>query len=179
MNKSKIKKIIYIVLIASWMGVIFALSNMGGNESDGQSKGVSQLIVDGGADILHKIGILREMPTREELDAIIDLINPPVRKCAHASEFFVLTFLCMLAVRDKDTWNYEIKKSCLIALSICILYCLTDEFHQLFISGRSGEIMDCVNDTLGGCIAILVYYIGYRIRKINGKIFKKHGGLYE
>ncbi len=157
MNKSKVKKIIYIVIIALWMGVIFAFSNMGAEDSDGQSMGLSQILVDTGAELLHNIGILKEMPPREDLDSIIEAINPIVRKCAHASEYFVLTFLCMLALRDKDTWNIEIKKACLIALGICFIYSLTDEFHQLFIPGRSGELKDCINDTLGGCVAIIIF----------------------
>ncbi len=166
MNKSKVRKIIYIVLIVLWMGVIFTFSNMGAEDSDGQSMSLSQLLVDGGAELLHSIGIFKEMPAREDLDVIIEAINPIVRKCAHASEYFVLTFLCMLALRDKKTWNVDIKKACLIAIGICFVYSLTDEFHQLFIPGRSGEFKDCVNDTLGGCVALVIYLIGYKISAV-------------
>lgn len=169
MDKAKAKKILYILIIVAWMTVIFTLSNMGADESDGQSMGLSQLIVDGGAEFLHNIGILEEMPPREELDSIIEFINPPVRKCAHASEYFILTMLILFALRDKDTWNLDIKRACLIALCICFAYSLTDEFHQLFIPGRSGEFRDCINDTLGGCVAVALYLIGYKIKNRQNK----------
>ena len=31
----------------------------------------------------------------------------------------------------------------------CFIYACTDEFHQLFIAGRSGEFMDVMIDTMG------------------------------
>ena len=119
---------------------------------------------------LHKLGIIKEMPEQEELDIVIDGINGPIRKCAHAAEYFVLTFLVMFALRDKDTWNVSISKAIIISLAVCFIYSLTDEFHQTFVPARSGQFSDCVNDTLGGCVAVAVYVVGYNITTFCRKI---------
>ena len=112
------------------------------------------------------------MPEQAELDKIVDVINAPIRKCAHAVEYFVLTFLTLFALRGKDTWNMPIKKSIIIALGICFVYSLTDEFHQLFVPARSGQFSDCINDTLGGACAVLIYLIGYKLKLFFGKRLK-------
>jgi len=164
MEKSKIKKILYIILIMSWMLVIFAFSNLQATDSSEQSMTLSVNIVKGGAEFLHKIGIFKEMPSDEELNNAVEMIHNPIRKCAHAAEYFVLTFFIVVALRDKDCWNFSIKKAFLIAIGICFLYSLTDEFHQIFIPGRSGELTDCINDTLGGCVALVFYYICHLIK---------------
>lgn len=109
------------------------------------------------------------MPEQEELDAVVDTINTPIRKCAHAAEYFVLTFLVMFALRDKDTWNVSIGKAIIISLAVCFIYSLTDEFHQTYVPARSGQFSDCLNDTLGGCVAIAVFVIGYNIKRMINK----------
>lgn len=166
MNKSLAKKIIYIALIILWMGVIFALSNMGAEGSGQQSIELSKLLVDNGANILHNIGIIKEMPAREELDSIIEFIHPPVRKCAHAVEYFVLALLLMMALRDKDTWHLEMSKSVILTLLICLIYSISDELHQYFIPGRSCEFTDCINDVLGATVGIIVYIICHKIHHL-------------
>ena len=40
----------------------------------------------------------------------------------------------------------------------CFIYACTDEFHQLFVMGRSCEIRDVLIDTLGSFVGILIYY---------------------
>ena len=52
-----------------------------------------------------------------------------------------------------------------IALVIVFLYACTDEFHQLFIPGRSGEFRDVMVDTCGGIIGLILISINY-FRKI-------------
>ena len=38
----------------------------------------------------------------------------------------------------------------------CILYAMSDEFHQLFVPGRSGEIRDICIDSLGALLGIII-----------------------
>ncbi|MFR1872919.1 MAG: VanZ family protein [Coprococcus sp.] len=46
------------------------------------------------------------------------------------------------------------------------LYAVTDEIHQLFVPGRSGQITDVILDSCGGLIgAVLSATILYLIRK--------------
>jgi VanZ family protein len=43
----------------------------------------------------------------------------------------------------------------LLALLICILYAISDEIHQMFIPGRSGQVSDVLIDSTGGLVGIL------------------------
>ena len=51
------------------------------------------------------------------------------------------------------------------AVFFCILFGISDEFHQSFIPGRSVSIWDVVADTLGGLLAAGFWYKRSKIRK--------------
>jgi len=42
-----------------------------------------------------------------------------------------------------------------LTVAVCTLYGATDEFHQLFVDGRSAEWHDLANDSAGACLAVL------------------------
>ncbi len=71
-----------------------------------------------------------------------------IRKAAHMSIYALLAF-CVYHAQEKPT----IKTT----LGIVILYACTDEFHQLFIPGRSGSPIDVGIDTLGALILLGLY----------------------
>ena len=48
------------------------------------------------------------------------------------------------------------KHTILISLLICIMYSCTDEIHQIFIEGRSGEILDVLIESIGSFIGIIL-----------------------
>jgi VanZ family protein len=49
----------------------------------------------------------------------------------------------------------------------CVLvYAASDEFHQLFVAGRSSEFSDVLVDTLGGLIGYLCWKTFASVRKI-------------
>ena len=53
-----------------------------------------------------------------------------------------------------------------ISSPICFIYSLTDEYHQLFINGRTGQFSDCLIDTLGAIIGMIILYI-IKTKKLN------------
>ena len=57
-------------------------------------------------------------------------------------------------------------KQVLFAGGIGIIYAITDEIHQIFVSGRSGEIRDIIVDTCGSTVGILLNIIINRKRII-------------
>ena len=46
-----------------------------------------------------------------------------------------------------------------------LLYACSDEIHQTFVAGRSGEVLDVLIDTVGGSLATILYYLIYRRKK--------------
>ena len=64
-----------------------------------------------------------------------------------------------------------VKKVVVSAVISSAVYAATDEFHQLFVEGRSGEIRDILIDTSGALTGALLFIIMvYAWRKI----WKKH-----
>ena len=99
-------------------------------------------------------------PSFKEMDAaqqqeIIEANQHFIRKTAHFSLYTVMGILVSLAVAQ------HIKKFSLISYAIGTLYAVTDEIHQLYVPGRSGQLSDVLLDCAGvllGCIIIFILY---------------------
>jgi len=60
-------------------------------------------------------------------------------------EYAILTFLSFRAfARD-----FSLPKSLAYSIIFSLTYALTDEYHQTFIGGRSGNLVDVFIDSLG------------------------------
>jgi VanZ family protein len=76
-----------------------------------------------------------------------------VRKAAHMAEYACLAGLVLFGL----SVNLEKKKYLYpLSLGAAALYASTDEIHQLFTPGRSGEVRDVIIDTCGALIGLLV-----------------------
>ncbi len=126
-------------LVGAWMGLIFYLSHQPADESSELSAGIMQTV----------LGVLGPIiPFAEETFHTI------IRKTAHVAAYAVLGFLSIHAFTVSG-----MKKSAFYALLLSIFYAVTDEVHQLFIPGRSGEVSDVLLDTAGALIGIGLYII--------------------
>ena len=155
------KKVLFWVLVILWMGVIFVFSSYNGEDSTKQSK-----------DFLrHTIGniilVFDKDISIEKKEEIIDIVDPIIRKLAHASVYFILGILVCLALNNHDI---NVKKILVYSVVTCFLYACSDEIHQLFVDGRSGEVLDVLLDTLGSFLGICIFY---KIYKKQEKIFTK------
>lgn len=150
----KVVKICFLVL---WMALIFAFSN----QKDIESSNVSDGFIDRTVVKIYKI--FNENIAKEKENEIIEKYTYPIRKLAHYTLYFILGILSFLVVKD-----YSINKKLIIySLLICFLYACSDEFHQLFIIGRSARVLDVLIDTFGSSCSISIFYI------FNKKISKK------
>ncbi|MDU4753179.1 MAG: VanZ family protein, partial [Clostridium butyricum] len=131
---TKKKYVINLLLIVIWMTFIFLMSNQPAETSDSQSLGI--------ISILSKLGI--------DMSGIFgDIANFIVRKCAHFLEYMILGFLIINLIKE----DLKLKYIVLIVISGVFLYACTDEFHQLFVSGRDGNLRDIFIDTSGGTVS--------------------------
>lgn len=71
------------------------------------------------------------------------------RKVGHVSEYAVLMGLWWRALATTMTDRRALAG----AFAITILYAITDEFHQTFVSGRSGRALDVGIDGAGALLA--------------------------
>ena len=120
-----------------WMIFIFIMSNTNGNDSSSQSNFFANII-------LQFINI-----DKETLTFLI-------RKLAHMSEYAILALFTYYAL-IKIAFNKRIIFQ--ITSLISFLYACSDEFHQLFISGRSGQFTDVLIDSTGCLIMLLFLYL--------------------
>ena len=152
------KKIISIILVLVWMGLIFSFSNANGESSGSMSRRVIVIITE---------TITNVKDGTDEMNKIVDRYQLFVRKGAHFFIYFVLAFLVM-----NSLYIWDIKtKTLVISGVICILYAISDELHQYFIAERSGNIIDVMWDSSASLISSYLYY---KIVMIRGKNEKRN-----
>ena len=76
------------------------------------------------------------------------------RKIAHITEYTILTFLFFRASSQNLNYRKAISYSALFSIT----YALTDEYHQLFVFGREGNLGDVFIDSLGVFLAVFLIY---------------------
>lgn len=86
-----------------------------------------------------------------------------VRKGAHIFAYFVLGILTFNALRRINLSRFKFNRPAVLSIIVCALYAASDEFHQLFISGRSGEIRDIMIDSCAAMAGVFVVSIFVRI----------------
>ena len=69
-----------------------------------------------------------------------------LRKCAHMTEYAILAFLLARAFGREAP-----------ALALGVLYAISDEVHQGFVSGRHASPIDVTIDTVGLLLGLLVW----------------------
>lgn len=122
-----------------WMIVIFCFSHQSASQSSNLSGGVLGYIID---------------IIKNSLNIAIneDLLHTVIRKGAHFTEYLILAVFVMFGLKSNNVSNPFFK-----SVIICALYAMTDEFHQLFVAGRSGRVFDVMVDTSGAVLGTFIY----------------------
>ncbi len=81
-----------------------------------------------------------------------------MRKAAHTSEYAIFCAFLYSSLAPDGTFVWR-PRVALMSLSIAAGYSLSDEFHQLFVPGRTGSLVDSGIDTMGAATAILLIYL--------------------
>ena len=150
--------------------LVFVIYNSAktGEKSAEASRGVTEIV----ATVI--VPDFKNM-TEPQKEAEIQRIHPTLREIAHSLEFCLLSFFLLLFLVSFD---FKIPKyyTALIAIALCFLVALSDEFIlQRFIQGRGSEWLDVGMDTLGSvagaAIASAIYYI-YRSVAVKKTVLK-------
>lgn len=160
MSKQNLKLTISHLFVVAWMMVIFCFSAQPGEDSADLSGSISHLFMQ----IWNWIfGMGWSDAQVLEMTAIWDY---PIRKLAHMTEFGILAGLLFLALKHYTQIN-SMKKRYLCAWIAAVVYAASDEFHQLFVPDRSGNLFDVCVDAVGVTIALVIIYL---LRRIYGRI---------
>lgn len=148
---------IFLILAILWASVIFYLSHQPASVSSGQSGGVINMLSN-----LPLIGGFIDYMME------IDIAEFVIRKSAHMFAFGLLAVLIFMSMYESNNDKVLYIRS----LFFTFLYACSDEFHQLFIEGRSGEVRDVLVDSFGASILLLILYIV--INKLDAKKLKEN-----
>lgn len=146
------KKIIKIILLVLCMSTIFFFSN---DKREASTKKSDGLIIS----VTEKI-IGRKLNNNEK-EYYTSKFVKPVRKSAHFTIYLILGLLFISLLKE---YNILDKRSIIYTIIFVLLYACSDEIHQMFVRGRSGEVLDVLIDTTGGFIGTMIYKLYRRIR---------------
>lgn len=178
-NKRIILRVALMIIIVLNCVMIFNFSS----EKSEQSNKTSGVVVDKIVDTLPKTKNLNTVEKEKAKQKIVT----PVRKTAHFTaymSFGIWIYLCSMTFEEKnkvnDNINVEKEIECksgnenmrriLISVVLAFTYACSDEIHQLFVPGRSGEFRDVCIDTCGASFGILLVWCVIRVaRKLKRK----------
>ena len=132
---------IHLILPLFWMAVIFMLSHQPASVSSGQS------------------GVFVEQLRHIAPSVDQQLLTFLVRKGAHIFAYFVLGILTFNALWRVDLSKLKFNYPVGLSIIVCALYAASDEFHQLFIIGRSGELRDIMIDSCAATVGVFIISI--------------------
>ncbi len=145
MKKFYNSKIISITILVIYMLLIFFFSNMDSKESNNVSYKITDKIIDVVEN--DELVIKDKVETRDNLNYV-------VRKTAHFTEY---TILGILVLNVFSFYSLENRKKIIYSLIFCFVYAVSDEVHQMFISGRTPLATDVLIDSLGSLSGIILY----------------------
>lgn len=153
MKKMILRQWISMIAVFVWMIVIFSFSAQPAKVSSQASLTVGRRICS---------IFVPEYASRSKIEQMIlaEKIEYPIRKTAHATEYAILGALLLNAMLAFEQRHKCFRSKMIQAFVGAVFYAMTDEFHQLFVPGRSGQITDVMIDGGGAfCGVILVYIV--------------------
>jgi len=134
------------IAVLVWAGVIFTFST---NSFSGAHTGRYIMA------ILH---IILPHARNQTLLAI----HAVIRKSAHFIEYFVFGLLLLRAVQyPEHGWKL---RWAILAVAIAAVYAASDEFHQVYVPGRTASPWDSLLDTCGAIVAQFAVWVRFRLR---------------
>lgn len=88
-----------------------------------------------------------------------DILTFLTRKAAHTIAYFIFGIMAYNVIRH---YKLPPRRAILVSSAIVFTYALSDEFHQIFVPGRSGELRDVLIDTIAGIVAVVLTYVIHR-----------------
>jgi len=146
----------YVGPLLAWMTFIFFLSTGAGSTEN--SVGL----------ITRVLGYFSPRLLASLSDYQLYRLDYAVRKLGHLTEYFILT---LLAVRAIQFGHPRLKKSAFFgALTLSVLYAISDEFHQRFVGGRSASSKDVLIDIAGIVLCIVFILVWFAVKHLERRL---------
>ncbi len=141
----------YWAAVLIWMAVIFSFSAQPAEKSSSVSSPITQRVVEA-------VYPSFDIKPQEDQAELIECWTTIIRKSAHFIEYALLGVLLYGAIGSisQEKKKSGLRSQTVIGLLIGAGYAATDELHQLFVPGRSGQFSDVVLDSFGVAFGILL-----------------------
>jgi VanZ family protein len=106
------------------------------------------------------MGVIFFFSAQPSLDSGLGIVDLVGRKIVHFAEYALLCFLWWRALATVTTPG----RAALLAFLLASGYAVTDEYHQSFVEGRHGSVLDWAIDSAGAAAAAL------RLRRWRGRV---------
>lgn len=148
----KLNKFIRWIPVIVWMTVIFLFSAQNADNSSQTSSLPAEILA-------RLFNPDFEQCSEAYKNMLLDRCQFIVRKLAHFSVYTVLGMLTYNAFRGYE--KLSLRLNLLFSALLCLLYAISDEFHQSFVPGRSCQLRDVLIDFSGAVfgIALAVLFI--------------------
>ena len=153
-NQIIIIRIILIILLIITFFYIFNFSSQDSEKSGNLSRTIT-------VSVTKNIKKIQELDYNKKND-VLNTIEKVIRKLAHFSEY---TFLGILLMSLMSTYKLKQTNKFIISIGIGFLYACSDEFHQLFVPGRTAKFTDVLIDTSGVIVGSILIFIAILIIK--------------
>ncbi len=156
-NRRRLRVFIRFAAVLLWCALIFSMSARPADLSSQDSGRLVETIVH----VLHRDFDQLPMQTREQIRQRTEVV---VRKSAHMAEYAVLGILLLTWAKEAFlAWTPL--RLWFLSWGLAVLYAASDEFHQRFVPGRSGEVRDVLIDAAGAAIGLAVFLLCRRFAK--------------
>jgi len=158
---------VFVLLTLLWMSLIYWFSSSNGTESGAFSEKILRKILS------YAVSGWDRKSSRAQMQ-YIDKLHHLFRKLGHFSEYLILgvfiqtTLMLLVSVRSAGNkiTHGALLRTTLFSGALCFLYACSDEFHQRFVAGRSGEFRDVMIDFSGAVLGVLIILlISLRIQR--------------
>ncbi len=161
MKNKLVIRLIFLILSVAIMLFIFNMSNANATESSKIS-----------GDFIRKLAAMfyKDFDAFSPQDKVyfVSSLQNFIRKFAHFAVYFALGF-CINGFAS--TFSLPFLKKAAFSSLFCLLYAVSDEIHQLFIPGRSGQVSDVLLDFIGAVLGILLMFAVFSLFvKIRSKV---------
>lgn len=140
------KRLIRLIALLAWMGLIFFLSAQPAAESAETSNTAALLLYE----VLHLL-FGESAPSVTEF---MTRFAQPIRKLAHFTEFMILGILLYVNFNEK-------RRPFLYASIASVSYATFDEIHQYFVPNRCCSLWDILIDSSGALFGVFLCHLVY------------------
>ena len=156
------------VVVVTLCAFIWFMSSRTSGESGGMSERVADAVAR--AVVPGYVG-----STAAEKARVVAGMQFPIRKAGHFLEYAALGAAVYQLLQAIDRWPRGRRARMVAAWALAVCYAATDEVHQLFVSGRSGQPTDVLIDACGVLAGVAVASLLTRRRRTGQPISARAG----